>query len=617
MRRMIGLTWLLLVPCVAMASALTARYLLAQAKAASGGDAWNRVHSIKMEGTASAGGLSGTFEQLEQLNGGASLLQYKLGPEQARSGFDGKVSWKQGPSGDIALQNSDAGKQLAASDAYLATRAYWFPQRWPASVRFLRTSTDAGKTYQVLRTLPKGGAPIDLWIDASTHLISRIVELTGGGGQTQVWSDYRAVDGIKLPFRIEAYSGSDTRHASVAEVDHAYINGHIPAGRFAPPKQDLDDFTFVDGGNSATIPIQLINNHVYLHVTINGHVLHFMLDTGGQNLLTPAAAAKAGVKSVGVFAGGGVGTKVVNVGVAKVATMTIGGKISLGNQAFIVEPLPHFDQIEGTEFDGLIGYEVLKRLVARIDYAGHTVTFIQPSDFSGTHAGQSLPFTFFGSIPMVNATLDGVFGQFEVDTGSRAGLTLWTPFVKANHLIERYRASPKSTIGWGVGGKAVGRVARGGELHLGHIKIVHPVLTMQGHAASPKSFKEDDGNIGGAILSRFTVTFDYSQQRLYLLPNKGFPAPLDYDRSGMWINQGGGGFVVEAMLAGGPAATAGLQVGDVIVAIDGAPAGQTSLSEWRQSLREESPGTRIHLEVHRADRTKSVDLVLRNLIPAT
>ena len=85
----------------------------------------------------------------------------------------------------------------------------------------------------------------------------------------------------------------------------------------------------------------------------------------------------------------------------------------------------------------------------------------------------------------------------------------------------------------------------------------------------------------------------------------------------MWINQGGGGFVVEAMLAGGPAATAGLQVGDVIVAIDGAPAGQTSLSEWRQSLREESPGTHIHLEVHRADRTKSVDLVLRNLIPAT
>lgn len=615
MQRVIWLIGLSLFPGLVWAATPTAQSVLAQSKIASGGDAWGRVHSIKLEGKANAGGLSGPFEQLENVDNGASMLQYTLGPAEVRSGFDGSTSWNQGPSGDVALQDSVAGKQTAVSDAYLAARAYWFPKRWPATMQYLGTRTDRGKVYQVFRALPKGGDAIELWIDSSTHLIGRIVELTGGGGRTQIWSGYRTVDGIKLPFRIESYEGSDVAHKSVALVDHVSINVDVPADRFAPPKQDLRDFAFLDGGNNATIPIQIINNHVYLPVTINGHLLLFMLDTGGRNLLTPEAAAKAGVKSVGAFGGGGVGKKIVTMGLAKVAAMTVGDKISLRNQAFIVEPLPHFDQIEGTEFDGLIGYEVLKRFVARIDYAGRTVTFIRSSDFSSANAGQPVPFTFFGSTPMVNATLDSLSGQFEVDTGSRAGLTLWTPFVQAHQLVKRYQASPETTIGWGVGGKAVGHVARGGELLLGNIKIPHPVLTMQNHAVSPNSVKEDDGNIGGAILRRFTITLDYNHHTLYLQPNKDFPKPFDYDRSGMWINQGGGGFVVESVLVGGPAAAARLQVGDVIAAVDGTPAPQIALSDGRQSLREEKVGTRIHLEVRRAGATKSIDLVLRDLIP--
>lgn len=616
MRKLIWLVGLFFFPCLLCASPPpTARSILAQSKAASGGDAWNQVHSINLEGKASTGGLSGPFEQLEDVNTGASLLQYKLGAFEERSGFDGTISWKQGPNGDVALQGSAAGKQTAAAEAYLTARAYWFPKRWPATIQLLGTRTVDGRTYQVLRALPRGGDAVELWIDTSTHLIKRIVEMTGGAGQTQVWSGYRAVDGIKVPFRVEVYNGNDVEHASIATVDHAQVNVDIPADRFAPPKQELNDFAFIDGGNSASIPIQVINNHIYLPVTINHHVLHFMLDTGGRNLLTPEAAAKAGVESVGALAGGGVGNKVVNAGLAKVAETTVGKLVLLRNQSFNVEPLPHFGQIEGTEFDGLIGYEVLKRLVTRIDYTNRTVTFIRPSDFSSTHAGQSIPFTFFGSTPIVSGSLDGLSAQFEIDTGSRAGLTLWTPFVKAHHLIKRYEASAKTTIGWGVGGNVVGRAARGGEFMLDGIKILSPVLTMQNSAGSPNSFKGVDGNIGGAILRRFTVTFDYNNHKLYLRPNRDCSQPFNYDRSGMWINQAAGGFKVESLLAGGPAAAAGLQVGDVIMTIDDTPVDQMALSDWRRSLRKDPSGTRIHLEVRRKNATQAVTIVLRDLIP--
>ena len=46
------------------------------------------------------------------------------------------------------------------------------------------------------------------------------------------------------------------------------------------------------------------------------------------------------------------------------------------------------------------------------------------------------------------------------------------------------------------------------------------------------------GNIGGGILKRFVVTFDYEHNTMYLKPIAGRIADLDtFDRSGMWINR--------------------------------------------------------------------------------
>jgi hypothetical protein len=60
------------------------------------------------------------------------------------------------------------------------------------------------------------------------------------------------------------------------------------------------------------------------------------------------------------------------------------------------------------------------------------------------------------------ATLDGIAGQFWLDTGNRNALTLGAPLVEAHQLATRYAATPDTTIGWGIGGSATGRVARGG-----------------------------------------------------------------------------------------------------------------------------------------------------------
>ena len=84
----------------------------------------------------------------------------------------------------------------------------------------------------------------------------------------------------------------------------------------------------------------------------------------------------------------------------------------------------------------------------------------------------------------------------------------------------------------------------------------------------------------------------------------------------MWVNKAGDDFEVMDVIAAGPAAVAGLKVGDKISAVDGRAAAQVSLPELRARFRGgEAPGTKIKLTVQSgAAQTRDVVLVLKDLV---
>jgi membrane-associated protease RseP (regulator of RpoE activity) len=105
------------------------------------------------------------------------------------------------------------------------------------------------------------------------------------------------------------------------------------------------------------------------------------------------------------------------------------------------------------------------------------------------------------------------------------------------------------------------------------------------------------GNVGGGVLERFTVTFDYPRRVMILEPNGREADPPD--RSGMWLNAFDRAFRVEAVTPGGPAADAGLAVGDRVLAVDGRPVSELRLPDLRDRLRG-APGTVLRLDVQSA-----------------
>ena len=173
------------------------------------------------------------------------------------------------------------------------------------------------------------------------------------------------------------------------------------------------------------------------------------------------------------------------------------------------------------------------------------------------------------------------------------------------------------TIGWGVGGGVEGRLARGGRLTLGAIAIDGPVLRLpSGDGGGVMAMRDVAGDVGGEILSRFDVTFDYARQRVLLVPNDAHGTPFAADRSGLWINRRGGDVVVQAVMADGPASAAGLRVGDVLCEIDGEPTASVPLDTLRRRLREWPAGKMAMLRIARDGASLAAALQLRDLIPA-
>jgi hypothetical protein len=591
-----------------------ANNILAKAKAASGGAAWDAIRTVRTTLTVSVGGLSGRSEALDDVASGRYVDHFTLGPMSGAEGYDGAVAWSQDASGQSRAEEGGDGRLGAVNESYRRACGFYYPERWPAQIEDAGTREENGRRFLVVRITPRGGRPFEVWIDAATMLIDRTVEKAATETRTTFSTDYRTVGGVKVAFATRSTNG-DARYDQRATVEKVELNVPVEDVAFKLPAPPPPDFALAGGKTSTTVPFELVNNHIYVEVKLNGKGPYRLLcDTGGANVVSPELAKELGLASEGAFEGRGVGEKTEDFGVTKVARLEI-GDATISNQVFIVFPLAPFVAVEGVPEYGLVGYEVLKRFVTRVDYEKSLLTLSLPSAFEYHGAGTVVPFTFNENVPQVEGSLDGIAGRFDIDTGARDSVSILAPFAEAHRLKEHYGATIAAVTGWGAGGPARSLVTRAKILRLGTLEVAGPVVNLSQQKKGAFTDPYVAGNVGGGVLKRFNVTFDYGHQRLIFEPNANHDLPDTYDRAGMWINRGAEGFEVIDAVAGGPAEAAGLKVGDRITAVDGAPAAQLSLPTVRERFRTTPVGTEIMLAVSSEGAVRTVKLVLRDLVP--
>ena len=582
--------------------------ILAANKAAMGD--WSGKKTLKVEYAYSGQGLTGTTSSLEDLQIGAFVDTYNIGPASGASGYDGAEAWERETSGTVTDQAGGDVVPLAITEAYQDRNLWWRADHGGASVEDLgRKADNDGKTYDILKVTPVGGTAIEAWFDPSTHLLRRTVEIQSTQTITTDYSDYAPANGAMLPKTFVVDDGS--HNLQTFTLTSAKFTATLPVTAYQKPAEDIHDFSIANGAHETTVPFRLLNNHIYADVSVNGSKpLNFIFDTGGHSIVTPETAKALGIASQGNLTSSGGGDQLATSGVTTLKSIRVGDATITDQTASVLTF--QAKGVEGTNEQGMVGYEFFARFVTRFDYGNHTITFIDKKYFDPKDAGTPVPMRLYHQFPEILGSYDGVPGRFGIDTGSRMPLELNAAFVAKNDLRAKVTGGAEAMTGWGVGGPSRSLVFKGGTLKLEGVTIDQP-LTMisldKGGAGAAEAFPN---NVGGGVIKRFIVTFDYGHSTMYLKPIEGGVADLDtFDRSGMWINAVPEGFKIVDLTKGGPAETSGLAKDDVITAIDGHQAAGLDLPELRKRLRNDAPGTVVTLAVKGKG---DVKVTLRELI---
>jgi hypothetical protein len=574
-------------------------------RTAAGGAAWDRVGEIVERGNFSGQGLNGPYTTHVDVRTGASRTMLELAGSSVGQGCDASGSWSY-DNGLLESLTDAADAANCRTQTYIQRNGWWNPLGDPATMEMVAPNE--------IRVVPRGGNAIDVWFDASTHLISKW-STTDASNQTTTttYADYRAVEGVMYPFAATTSNGNvkfDT-HTAVTSVN---VAASVAAGDFARP-QSRQTGTIV-GGDSTTLPFELDSpdkGHIVVICRVNGsRPLHVVFDTGGSNVVTPQVAREIGLKGTGAVAGGGAGEQQVSMQFASGATLAV-GKAELRDQKFAIFPLPaslvHITSRYA--IDGVIGYEVLKNFVVSVDYVRHTLTLTQRQAFRSAKAGTAVRFAS-ATIPVIRASIDGVEGAFMVDTGNAFYNTVSSNFLSAHGLSSRFGGSELVQSSGNIGGAIRPHLARASSIAIGPYRIERPVFAVTNTQKGALAGTAFAGNIGQAILTRFDLTFDYGDHTIFMRPNANFGKPYIATRDGMSLYvTDAGKTCVSLVNAGSPAQKAGVAAGDCIVAV----AGSSAASGPADVATAEANAQRVTVTVERGGNKLQRTIVLREMVP--
>ncbi|MBS0365176.1 MAG: aspartyl protease family protein [Proteobacteria bacterium] len=560
-------------------------------------------------------GLTGTLTEQIDLTTGAYVQRSEADGVKEAEGFDGSTPWQEDVSGTYTPQQGGDRIPSAVSAAYRHANLWWRADRGGAAIDYVGRERDGSRTLEHLSVTPRGGRRFEAWFDSQTHLLARVSYDQQFLHLTETYADYRREGPQVLAHEVVVDPGLGAGAVSRATLMHCDYAAAPPAGAYAMPNPPLTGAVIAGNLASTTVPFRLLNNHVYVEATVEGKGPYtFIVDTGGHTLLSPRLVRDVGLKPIGTAVTSGAGEGHGTSGFVHYDEIAIGG-VRLHDQMGFATDI-YDKSIEGIAVDGMVGFELLRRLVTTIDYGRRTITFTTPARFRpGPDQGVAIPFVFYDHVPSVPGRIGDLPARLDIDTGSRTELDVTSPFVARHGLRERFTRGTNAITGWGVGGPARSYVVRMPAVAIGPQTVADAVVGLSDARGGTFSDPNFDGNVGSALLKRFVVTFDYTRQVLYLKPIEPVPADVGtFDRSGLWVIARGGGYQVMDVAPGSAAAQAGLKVGDLIVAVDGRPVVEARLSQLRETLRSSAPGTRVGLTVRREKQSRGVTLLLRDQI---
>ena len=377
---------------------------------------------------------------------------------------------------------------------------------------------------------------------------------------------------------------------------------------------------------SVTINFKSSNNLIIIPVTINNSdTLNFILDTGVRH---PIITELPFVNKLNLNF-----LQPINVrGLGEGEQLTA---YRSGNNTITLDGLAAYDQeihmvinenfqishILGIPVHGLIGFNLFKDYVVKIDYSEHKITLIKPEYFTYKEREKDivLPLALEQNKPFVKTTIvtdknEDVPVKLLVDTGASDAIWLSTNSDKRIALPEN---RIETFLGRGLSGDLYGKKGRIGAIWVGPLVLYEPIVAFPDNELVDELIGKNDrnGTLGAEILRRFYVTMDYPNKRLILRPNANLKDDFNYNMSGLEVTNPMPGlpiFLISNIRKNSPAYYAGILENDQIISINNSTNKSLTLNDINLLFQSEQD-RRIKMTVLRNGEQIKTEFFLRKM----
>ena len=228
-RNGIALLALLAAAGPAPAQAPSAEAVVAAAKAAMGGSAWDRIEGCHEQGTHGDGAIA--YQTWFRLTGYGMRVDGRRGDSVRSNGFNGHVSWRAADGAAPQVSTDEAQLREAVTTAFVSSNGFFFPDRFPAAMRYLREAEHDGRRFDVVEIVPERGRALEYWFDRGDHYLRRVVDPRDA--VTVEAGDYRRVGDLAVAFSlvVSAPDGTVQDRGALTSL----VCGPTDAGLFDPP----------------------------------------------------------------------------------------------------------------------------------------------------------------------------------------------------------------------------------------------------------------------------------------------------------------------------------------------------------------------------------------------
>lgn len=364
-------------------------------------------------------------------------------------------------------------------------------------------------------------------------------------------------------------------------------------------------------GNRKKVEIEFenYNNLILVPIILNNALpLKFILDTGVRTtILTDRSLSDLisinydrKIPLVGVD-----GLKIVDAFVANNISLKLPGVTGRGQSLLVLEE--DFLQLKnylGVEVHGILGYELFRRFIVKINYDRKIITLYEPAFFKPNKRFSKIPITLEDTKPYLKLDVTQmnakkISAKLLVDTGASHTILL----NQDTHAdIEYPERKIESVLGRSIGGSVLGFLGRVKKIEVDKFQF-EDVIASFPEPQELDLYKEQNrnGTIGGGLLGRFVTVIDYFNEYIYLKKGKDYKKGFEYNMSGIEVKTTGthlDSFVIQSIRKNSPSERAGLLKEDKILMLNGHSPSALTLNDINSSFRSKE-GRKIKMIIMR------------------